>query len=68
MQVYLQRQTVKLNCWVQMEAIFRHESQKDRALFPGADDREFWQRAKDRNKVTAATTFAKTNCDVQSFT
>ncbi|EIE24760.1 nagb/rpia/CoA transferase-like protein [Coccomyxa subellipsoidea C-169] len=37
----------------QVEAIFRHESQKDRALFPGADDREFWQRAKDRNKATA---------------
>src|SRR5690606_17269768 len=25
-------------------AIFRHESQKDRAMFPGADGREFWQR------------------------
>ena len=23
-------------------AIFRHESQKDRALFPGPDAREFW--------------------------
>lgn len=35
-------------------AIFRHESQKDRAMFPGADDpREFWQRAEDRNKGTA---------------
>jgi glucosamine-6-phosphate deaminase len=33
-----------------IEAIFKHESQKDRALFPGAyDDREFWQRARDRN-------------------
>ena len=44
-------------CWsevspvLQIDAIFRHESQKDRALFPGADPREFWQRAKDRNKV-----------------
>ncbi|KAK9918984.1 hypothetical protein WJX75_008480 [Coccomyxa subellipsoidea] len=36
-----------------VEAIFRHESQKDRPLFPGADDREFWQRAGDRNKATA---------------
>jgi glucosamine-6-phosphate deaminase len=35
-------------------AIFRHESQKDTALFPGADDpREFWQRAEDRNRHTA---------------
>jgi glucosamine-6-phosphate deaminase len=33
-----------------IEAIFKHESQKDRALFPGAyDEREFWQRARDRN-------------------
>ncbi len=36
------------------EAIFRHESQKDTALFPGPDDpREFWQRAEDRNRQTA---------------
>lgn len=35
-------------------AIFRHESQKDTALFPGPDDpREFWQRAEDRNRGTA---------------
>jgi glucosamine-6-phosphate deaminase len=35
-------------------AIFKHESQKDRALFPGpADSREFWQRAEDRNRDTA---------------
>ena len=35
-------------------AIFKHESQKDRALFPGATDpREFWQRAEDRNRDTA---------------
>jgi glucosamine-6-phosphate deaminase len=35
-------------------AIFRHESQKDTALFPGPDDpREFWQRAEDRNRRTA---------------
>jgi glucosamine-6-phosphate deaminase len=35
------------------EAIFMHESQKDEALFPGTDPREFWQRAEDRNKGTA---------------
>jgi glucosamine-6-phosphate deaminase len=34
-------------------AIFKHESQKDRALFPGPDLREFWQRAADRNAETA---------------
>ena len=38
-----------------IEAIYRHESQKDRAMFPGAyDEREFWQRAKERNRNTAA--------------
>lgn len=35
-------------------AIFRHESQKDTALFPGVDSREFWQRAQDRNLNTAS--------------
>ncbi len=36
-------------------AIFRHQSQKDRAMFPGPfDSREFWQRAEDRNMATAA--------------
>jgi len=34
-------------------AIFKHESQKDKALFPGSDKREFWQRAEDRNRATA---------------
>jgi glucosamine-6-phosphate deaminase len=35
-------------------AIFKHESQKDKALFPGSwDTREFWQRAEDRNRATA---------------
>lgn len=35
-------------------AIFKHQSQKDRALFPGPwDTREFWQRAEDRNRHTA---------------
>ena len=36
-------------------AIFRHQSQKDRAMFPGPfDSREFWQRAEERNLGTAA--------------
>ena len=35
-------------------AIFKHQSQKDKAPFPGLDDREFWQRVEDRNKTTAA--------------
>lgn len=35
-------------------AIFKHESQKDLALFPGPNDaREFWERAEDRNRATA---------------
>ena len=39
---------------LKIEAIYKHESQKDRALFPGAyDDREFWERARDRNAQTA---------------
>jgi len=35
------------------QAIFRHESQKDKAMFAGSDSREFWQRAEDRNRGTA---------------
>lgn len=35
-------------------AIFKHESQKDAALFPGNDKREFWVRAEERTKNTAA--------------
>ena len=35
-------------------AIFKHQSQKDKALFPGPwDTREFWKRAEDRNSNTA---------------
>jgi glucosamine-6-phosphate deaminase len=34
-------------------AIFKHQSQKDRAMFPGSDEREFWQRAEARNRETA---------------
>jgi len=36
-----------------INAIFAHESQKDKALFPGTDMREFWQRAEARNRATA---------------
>ena len=35
------------------KAIFKHQSQKDSAVYPGRDIREFWQRAEDRNKGTA---------------
>ena len=35
------------------KAIFMHQSQKDSPPFPGDDEREFWQRAEDRNKATA---------------
>jgi glucosamine-6-phosphate deaminase len=36
-------------------AIFKHQSQKDVAPFPGGyDDREFWQRVEARNLETAA--------------
>ena len=34
-------------------AIFKHQSQKDKAPFPGPDEREFWQRTEDRNRETA---------------
>ncbi|MCH2135197.1 MAG: hypothetical protein MK101_01290 [Phycisphaerales bacterium] len=37
----------------EIAAIYRHESQKDKALFPGDDQHEFWQRAEDRNRATA---------------
>ena len=44
----------KANLNRKIEAIFKHESQKDRAMFPGAyDSREFWERARDRNTQTA---------------
>ncbi len=35
------------------KAIFMHQSQKDSPPFPGDDEREFWQRAEDRNRETA---------------
>jgi glucosamine-6-phosphate deaminase len=36
------------------KAIFKHQSQKDSALFPGADQREFWVRAENRNHASAS--------------
>ncbi len=38
---------------LKIQAIFKHQSQKDSAPFPGQDDREFWQRVESRNKGTA---------------
>ncbi|MEA4867907.1 MAG: glucosamine-6-phosphate deaminase [Rikenellaceae bacterium] len=38
---------------IKREAIFKHQSQKDRPLFPGSDKREFWLRAEERNHNTA---------------
>lgn len=34
-------------------AIFQHQSQKDKPVFPGDDEREFWVRAQERNRETA---------------
>jgi glucosamine-6-phosphate deaminase len=34
-------------------AIYKHQSQKDRAPFPGQDEREFWERVEERNIATA---------------
>jgi glucosamine-6-phosphate deaminase len=39
---------------LKIQAIFKHQSQKDSAPFPGQDDREFWQRVESRNRETAA--------------
>lgn len=38
---------------LKIQAIFKHQSQKDSAPFPGQDAREFWQRVEARNKETA---------------
>jgi glucosamine-6-phosphate deaminase len=38
---------------LKISAIFKHQSQKDRAPFPGVDEREFWQRVEERNQSTA---------------
>lgn len=35
-------------------AIFCHQSQKDGVMFQGDDSREFWMRAEERNRDTAA--------------
>lgn len=40
---------------LKISAIFKHQSQKDRAPFPGVDEREFWQRVEERNRATART-------------
>jgi len=47
--VPLSREELKLK----IQAIFKHQSQKDSAPFPGQDDREFWQRVEARNTGTA---------------
>jgi glucosamine-6-phosphate deaminase len=39
---------------LKIQAIFKHQSQKDTAPFPGPDEREFWQRVEARNKGTAS--------------
>jgi glucosamine-6-phosphate deaminase len=39
--------------YIKRMAIFKHQSQKDRPLFPGTDTREFWMRAEERNHATA---------------
>jgi glucosamine-6-phosphate deaminase len=39
---------------LKIQAIFKHQSQKDSAPFPGPDEREFWQRVEARNMGTAA--------------
>jgi glucosamine-6-phosphate deaminase len=39
---------------LKIQAIFKHQSQKDSAPFPGGyDEREFWQRVEARNKGTS---------------
>ena len=47
--VPLSREELRLK----IQAIFKHQSQKDSAPFPGQDDREFWQRVEARNTGTA---------------
>jgi glucosamine-6-phosphate deaminase len=39
---------------LKIQAIFKHQSQKDSMPFPGQDAREFWQRVEQRNKATSA--------------
>jgi glucosamine-6-phosphate deaminase len=47
--VPLSREELRLK----IQAIFKHQSQKDSAPFPGQDDRELWQRVEARNTGTA---------------
>jgi len=47
--VPLSREELRLK----IQAIFKHQSQKDSAPFPGQDDREFWQRVEARNTGSA---------------
>jgi glucosamine-6-phosphate deaminase len=47
--VPLSREELRLK----IQAIFKHQSQKDSAPFPGQDEREFWQRVEQRNTGTA---------------
>ncbi len=35
-------------------AILFHQSQKDKVMFQGKDNREFWVRAEQRNQTTAS--------------
>ncbi len=35
------------------QSVLRHQSQRDRVMFPGEDAREFWQRAEERNSSLA---------------
>ena len=38
---------------IKRKAIYKHSSQNNGPVFPGADPREFWQRAEERNHATA---------------
>lgn len=40
-------------CDKKKDSILKHQSQKDRPMFPGDDAREFWERAEQRNRGTA---------------
>lgn len=38
---------------IKRKAIFMHQTQKDRVMFPDSEEKEFWKRAEDRNQITA---------------
>lgn len=42
-----------LELFKKRKAIFMHQSQKDTPPFPGDDEREFWERAENRNRASA---------------